>query len=102
MTVGRIYIDDRVRTRDEILVNAKKGASGLSSIGAGDGTVISLLLHNDFVFFEATLAARQIGSYCVPLNWHNKVAELEYVIKDSDPVEPECEVVDENRPERNP
>jgi len=86
MTVGRIYIDDRVRTRDEILVNAKKGASGLSSIGAGDGTVISLLLHNDFVFFEATLAARQIGSYCVPLNWHNKVAELEYVIKDSDPV----------------
>ena len=86
MTSGIIYVDDRVRTRDEILGNAQRAASGFESLGAGDGTVISLLLHNDFAFFEAMLAARQIGSYCVPLNWHNKPAELDYVLRDSAPV----------------
>jgi long-chain acyl-CoA synthetase len=40
------------------------------------------MLRNDFPFFEAQLAAGQVGAYCVPVNWHFTAEEAGYILAD--------------------
>ncbi len=60
----------------------KRAAAGLAALGVGAGDTIALLLRNDFAFLEATFAARYLGAYAVPLNWHFKGEEVAYVVAD--------------------
>jgi long-chain acyl-CoA synthetase len=52
-------------------------------MGVGEGGVIAIMLRNDFPFIESTLAANRIGAYSVPLNWHQKAEEVNYILTDS-------------------
>lgn len=60
-----------------------RASAGLHSMGVGRGDAIALLLRNDFVYFEATLAASALGAYAVPINWHFKEEEIQYIAMDS-------------------
>jgi long-chain acyl-CoA synthetase len=42
-----------------------------------------MLMRNDIAFLEAAYAAMRLGAYGVPVNWHFKVEEINYVLKDS-------------------
>src|ERR1700754_2901768 len=40
-------------------------------------------MRNDIAFIEAAYAAMRLGAYAVPINWHFKPEEINYVLKDS-------------------
>ncbi|MFI9560946.1 acyl-CoA synthetase [Nonomuraea endophytica] len=66
-------LDDQVRRAAVLMANA--------GIGAGD--TVALLLRNDFPFFVTSLAARWLGAYATPINWHATPDEVSYVLRDS-------------------
>ena len=78
-----VVLGDRRWTRAEVLDGSRRAASALASLGVGTGDCVAILLRNDVPFFMATLAARSLGAYAVPVNWHWRAAEIEHVLVDS-------------------
>lgn len=74
----------RFLSRADLDRRALQAASGLESLGVNAGDSVALLLRNDFAFFEATNAARALGAYVVPMNWHLAPDEIAYVLSDCD------------------
>ena len=73
----------RRRGHDEVAERADRIASGLHSLGVGPGDSVCMLMRNDIAFIEAAYAAMRLGAYGVPINWHFKPEEIDYVLKDS-------------------
>jgi long-chain acyl-CoA synthetase len=61
----------------------RAGASGLERLGVRQGDVVCILLHNSPAFLEAQLAARLLGAYWCPINWHYKADEAGWILRDS-------------------
>ena len=80
--VDGLVSGDRRMTRAELDERAARAAQGFRDIGVARGDSIALFLRNDFAFFEASLAAQRIGAYAVPINWHFKAEEVEYILND--------------------
>ncbi|MEU7812791.1 AMP-binding protein [Pseudonocardia sp. NPDC049154] len=80
-----VVIDGRVRERGSVRARGARAATAFVSYGITPAQTVALLLRNDFAFLEATIGASLSGAYSVPLNWHNKPDELEYVLGDSAP-----------------
>src|ERR1700754_1552200 len=40
-------------------------------------------MRNDIAFIEAAYAAMRLGAYAVPINWHFKPEEINYILEDS-------------------
>ncbi|MFX8836707.1 AMP-binding protein, partial [Acinetobacter baumannii] len=57
--------------------------TGFKSLGIGPGDTIAIYLRNDFVFFEASIAAGIVGAYPVPANWHYTEDEARYLFENS-------------------
>jgi long-chain acyl-CoA synthetase len=85
MSTACIHLDDESRTRDEILRNIQRAATGFDALGVAEGDAVAMLLRNDFAFIEAMRAAAIIGAYGIPLNWHSSVEELLYILLDARP-----------------
>ena len=81
--VGRVVSGKRETSCATIIERAHRAASGFAALGVKAGDVVSLILRNDFPFFEASFAAQRLGAYCVPVNWHGKTPEIAYVLRDS-------------------
>lgn len=73
---------DRLITAAELEEQACRLASGFEQQGIGQGDAIALLLRNDVAFFQASLAAAMLGAYAVPINWHFKAQEIDYILRD--------------------
>ena len=73
----------RRRGHDEIADRADRIASGLQKLGVKQGDSVAMLMRNDIAFIEAAYAAMRLGAYGVPVNWHFKPEEINYVLKDS-------------------
>ena len=54
-----------------------------SRLGVKQGDSVCILMRNDIAFIEAAYAAMQLGAYAVPVNWHFKPEEINYILKDS-------------------
>src|SRR5215468_4699540 len=78
-----IVSGERRRTHMDAADRADRIASGLSGLGVGQGDCVCMLLRNDIAFLEAAYAAMRLGAYGVPINWHFKPEEVNYVLKDS-------------------
>src|SRR6516165_11988307 len=74
---------ERRRTHAEVADRAERIASGLSQLGVRQGACVCMLLRNDIAFLEAAYAAMRLGAYGVPINWHFKPEEINYILKDS-------------------
>ena len=61
----------------------QRSVNALRTLGLGDGDVVALMLHNGPDLLELMLAARAIGAYWCPINWHFKVEELRHILDDS-------------------
>ena len=64
-------------------VRVRRGAGGLERLGVRQGDVVCILLHNSPAFLEAQLAARLLGAYWCPINWHYKADEAGWILRDS-------------------
>src|SRR5438094_5021374 len=78
-----IVSGERRRTHAEVTDRADRIASGLTRIGVRQGDCVCMLMRNDIAFIEAAYAAMRLGAYGVPVNWHFKPEEINYVLKDS-------------------
>src|SRR6185312_1340097 len=52
-------------------------------LGVRQGDSVCILMRNDIAFIEAAYAVMRLGAYAVPVNWHFKPEEIEYILKDS-------------------
>ncbi|MGQ0654225.1 MAG: AMP-binding protein [Betaproteobacteria bacterium] len=61
----------------------QRAAAGLEQAGVGEGDVACIMLKNEPAFLVAALAARLIGAYSCPINWHYKAEEAGWILRDS-------------------
>ena len=78
-----IISGDRRRSHADIADRAARIASGLAQLGVGQGDCVCILMRNDIAFIEAAYGAMRLGAYGVPVNWHFKPEEIDYILKDS-------------------
>src|SRR6185436_9186183 len=62
---------------------ARRAAFGLERLGVGEGDVVCILLHNRPEYLVAMFAARLLGAYSCPINWHYKSEEAGWILRDS-------------------
>ena len=67
----------------EVADRVARIASGLHQLGVGQGACVCVLMRNDITFIEAAYAAMRLGAYGVPVNWHFKPEEINYILEDS-------------------
>src|SRR6516225_3087837 len=77
-----IISGERRRTHAEVVDRAGRIASGLHRLGVRPGECVAILMRNDITFIEAAYAAMRLGAYGVPINWHFKPEEINYILKD--------------------
>src|SRR3984957_8777596 len=73
----------RRRDHAEVADRAARIAGGLQRLGVQQGDSVCILMRNDISFLEAAYAAMRLGAYAVPVNWHFKPDEINYVLQDS-------------------
>jgi long-chain acyl-CoA synthetase len=78
-----IISGDRRRDHAEVADRAARMAGGLHRLGVKQGDSVCILMRNDIAFIEAAYAVMRLGAYAVPVNWHFKPEEIEYILKDS-------------------
>jgi long-chain acyl-CoA synthetase len=78
-----IISGQRRRTHAEVADRAARIAGGLQKLGVKQGDSVCILMRNDIAFIEAAYAVMRLGAYAVPVNWHFKPDEVNYVLKDS-------------------
>jgi long-chain acyl-CoA synthetase len=79
-----IISGDRRRTHAEVADRVARIAGGLYRLGVKQGDSVCILMRNDIAFIEAAYGAMRLGAYGVPVNWHFKPQEINYVLRDSD------------------
>ncbi|MBS0532051.1 MAG: AMP-binding protein [Proteobacteria bacterium] len=78
-----IVSGERRRSFSDVTDRVSRMAGGLQSLGVGPGDSVCVIMRNDIAFLEAAYAVMTLGAYAVPVNWHFKPEEVNYVIKDS-------------------
>jgi long-chain acyl-CoA synthetase len=78
-----IVSGERRRDHAEVADRTARIAGGLQQLGVKQGDSVCILMRNDISFLEAAYAAMRLGAYAVPVNWHFKPEEINYVLKDS-------------------
>jgi len=78
-----IISGERRRSHAEVADRSARIAGGLHKLGVGQGDSVCILMRNDIAFIEAANGAMRLGAYGVPVNWHFKPEEIEYILRDS-------------------
>ena len=74
---------DQEFTPEEMSARSAMVAGAMAAAGLKEGDTIALMLRNEPALMDVMLAARQLGLYFTPLNWHFKSEEAAYIIRDS-------------------
>jgi long-chain acyl-CoA synthetase len=78
-----IISGERRRDHAEVADRTARIAGGLHGLGVKQGASVCVLMRNDIAFIETAYAAMRLGAYGVPVNWHFKPEEINYILKDS-------------------
>ena len=81
--VAIVYGEKRFTYRD-FLSRINRFNNGLLSLGLKKGDVVAVLVGNSNELLEAALGPSLIGIRTVPVNWHLKSSEIEYILNNSD------------------
>jgi long-chain acyl-CoA synthetase len=73
---------DQEFTPQEMSARSAKVAGAMTAAGIKEGDTIALMLRNEPALIEVMLAARQLGVFFTPLNWHFKSEEAAYIMRD--------------------
>jgi long-chain acyl-CoA synthetase len=82
-TEAGVISGDVFYPRSQILTVAATAASRLAALGVGVGGAVAFLMRNDVPILELTVGAGLLGAVTVPINWHFRGTEIEYILKDS-------------------
>ncbi|MCA1386142.1 MULTISPECIES: acyl-CoA synthetase [unclassified Bradyrhizobium] len=78
-----IISGERRRSHSDVADRAMRIAGGLARLGIREGDSVCILMRNEIAFVEVTHGVMQLGAYAVPVNWHFKRQEIEYIVADS-------------------
>ena len=78
-----IISGQRRRGHGEVADRADRIAGGLQKLGVKQGDSVCMLMRNDIAFIEAAYAAMRLGAYGVPVTWHFKPEEINYILQDT-------------------
>jgi len=73
---------DQEFSPEEMSARSARVAGAMAAAGLREGDTIALMLRNEPALIELMLAARQLGVYFTPLNWHFKSEEAAYILRD--------------------
>ena len=73
---------DQEFTPQDMSAKSAQVAGAMAAIGLKEGDTIALMLRNEPALMDIMLAARQLGLYFAPLNWHFKSEEAAYILRD--------------------
>ena len=73
---------DQEFTPQEMSARSARVAGAMAAAGLKEGDTIALMLRNEPALIEVMLAARQLGVFFTPLNWHFKSEEAAYIMRD--------------------
>lgn len=82
MTAAILCAGERLEG-DQVESLVARCAASLLRDGVSEGDAIGFMLRNDSRFLIALQAARIIGAYAVPINWHYQAQEASYIIADA-------------------
>ncbi len=82
-SLADIVVGDRLVEGATLADRIEQAAGLLHGLGVRAGDVVALLLRNDLAFLEAMFAARRLGAYSCPINWHFPAADIAYILSDS-------------------
>ena len=77
-----LRLGERFLARDALMADAARAAGGFAALGIGEGDSVALLLRNDLPFFTASYGAAALGAYAVPINFHARAHEVDYLLRD--------------------
>src|ERR1700751_310518 len=73
---------DQEFSPEERSARSARVAGAMAAAGLKEGDMIALMLRNEPGLMDVMLAARQLGLYFTPLNWHFKGEEAPYIMRD--------------------
>jgi len=68
---------------DDFDLRCRRSAAALQAQGIGDGDIVALMMRNSPEALELLIAVRHLGAQWVPVNWHYKTDEVQYILSDS-------------------
>ncbi len=77
-----LIFDDERTEPATLAERAERAASGFAALGVVEGDVIAVMLRNEPVYLEVMYAARALGAYLCPVNWHFRADEAGYIVRD--------------------
>src|SRR5271163_1521130 len=73
---------DQEFSPEEMSIRSAAVAGAMAAAGLKEGDTIALMLRNEPALMDVMLAARQLGLFFTPLNWHFKADEAAHIIRD--------------------
>lgn len=78
-----IYFDAAPEDGETFYEQVNRSASALQEVGVGRGDAVALMLHNEPILLELSLASRLLSARWCLINWHFKAAEVRHILTDS-------------------
>jgi long-chain acyl-CoA synthetase len=78
-----IQFGERFVPQAEMQRRIAQAATGFRALGVNREDRAAMMLRNDIAYLEATGGIRVAGGLPVPINWHLKADELNYILQDS-------------------
>lgn len=79
----QLFFDGAAVPMDAFGAAVSRAAGGFDALGVREGDVVCLMFRNHPAFLAAQLAARRLGAYTCPINWHFKAEEAGWILRDS-------------------
>ena len=78
-----VVFQNQTLAQDQFHARVRRAVGALRALGLRDGDVLALMMRNGPELLELMLAARWIGAYWCPINWHFKDDEVRHILADS-------------------
>ena len=79
---GILAFDGQSCSFSDIDAAARRAAGGLRHLGVLENDSVAVILRNDIPYFIVHEAAHYLGFDAVPVNWHLKPAEIDFILAD--------------------
>ena len=82
MSSGSLVFGKHTCSATDIDSAARRVAAGLQSLGIRENDAVAVILRNDIPYFIIHEASHYLGFDVVPVNWHLKPAEVDFILAD--------------------
>ena len=82
LSPGALIFGEQTCSATDIDNAAQRVAAGLQALGIRESDAVAVILRNDIPYFIIHEASHYLGFDVVPINWHLKPAEVDFILAD--------------------